>query len=220
MNDGTQTNWDAYYDVPYPLARFSRKITASRLMACLRLSRRPVSECCILELGGANSCFYGAIQAALRPRAYVIADINEPGLGRFKDSHPGDENVTLRCVDLLASPDLHFQADVVFSVGLIEHFDRDGTRVIVQSHFKNLKPGGLAVISFPTPTMLYRMTRRASELTGQWIFHDERPLLIQEVDDAVNGRGEKVNDEIIWKIFLTQRMVAYRKPETSTGERL
>jgi 2-polyprenyl-3-methyl-5-hydroxy-6-metoxy-1,4-benzoquinol methylase len=66
-------------------------------------------------------------------------------------------------------------ADVVFSVGLIEHFDQSGTNAMIRAHFKALKPAGCAIISFPTPTWLYRAAPRLAETLGLWKFPDERP---------------------------------------------
>ncbi len=75
--------------------------------------------------------------------------------------------------DVLRLGDLGFQADVVFSIGLIEHFDPAGTRQAIEAHFALLKPGGYAIISYPTPTWLYRAARTLTEAAGLWKFHDE-----------------------------------------------
>ena len=79
--------------------------------------------------------------------------------------------------------------DIVFSVGLIEHFDPAGTARVVAAHFDYLRPGGTAIITFPTPTWLYRVVRGLAEMTNNWIFHDERPLRLPEFERAVAGLG-------------------------------
>jgi cyclopropane fatty-acyl-phospholipid synthase-like methyltransferase len=99
----------------------------------------------------------------------------------------------------------------VFSVGLIEHFDPRGTRNAVRAHFRLLKPGGIALLTFPTPTWLYRLTRSLSEACRAWIFHDERPLSFDEVDRAAAGCGTVLEKRIVWPIFLTQYHVLWKK---------
>jgi len=61
---------------------------------------------------------------------------------------------------------LNLHTDVVFSVGLVEHFDVVETHEAVLAHFDVLRPGGLAIITFPTPTLLYRTTRSLLEGVG------------------------------------------------------
>ena len=107
--------------------------------------------------------------------------------------------------------DLPPAADLVFSVGLIEHFDREGTRRAVDAHFDLLKPGGIAVISFPTPTPLYRLARMAAELAGAWIFHDERPLRLVEVAAAAAPHVRLLSHRILWPIVFTQCLAVWRK---------
>jgi hypothetical protein len=202
------TDWDAYYARPYRTASFTRAITGARLVAAMRrhVAREPV----VVELGGANSCFFDRIREQIRPREYHIVDTNQTGLERFRERHGNLKNVHLHHHDVL-SLNLPLQADLVFSVGLIEHFDPAGTRDAVLAHFRPLKRQGIALITFPTPTWLYRLTRSLSEACGAWIFHDERPLCFDEVDRAAAGCGTVVEKCIVWPIFLTQYHVLWQK---------
>jgi len=106
---------------------------------------------------------------------------------------------------------LNMEADLVFSVGLIEHFSVRDTAKAVKAHFDILKSNGIAIISFPTPTFLYRMARFAAERLGLWIFHDERPLKQSEVSGTGGQYGQLLDQRIIWPIFLTQAMLVFRK---------
>jgi predicted SAM-dependent methyltransferase len=106
---------------------------------------------------------------------------------------------------------LDLEADAVFSVGLIEHFDPAGTRQAIGSHFALLKPGGCAVISFPTPTWLYRVARWLTEAVGAWKFPDERPLDRAEVLSAASQFGQVEFEKILWPIVFTQRLMVFRK---------
>jgi len=111
-------------------------------------------------------------------------------------------------------------ADLVFSVGLVEHFKPSETRAAVLAHFDYLRPGGTAIITFPTPTPLYRVTRGFIEELGMWRFPDERPLRPQEVMDAIRVRGEVIWEKMLWPLMLTQYLIVARKRCTTDAESL
>ena len=106
---------------------------------------------------------------------------------------------------------LEQQADVVFSVGLIEHFDPAGTRAALLAHLDALRPGGTLIITFPTPTRLYRAARGLLEMMGIWKFHDERPLAPAEVAESIRERGEVVLEKTLWPLVLTQHLMVAKK---------
>jgi SAM-dependent methyltransferase len=205
-----KTDWDQYYRAPFPAARWTRRITTRALLDMLSraLGKRP--RLAIAEIGGANSCFLEAVVERLRPDEYHIVDNNTLGLGRTKAPAGSSTKLELHQADVL---DLRFpgQVDCVFSVGLIEHFDNAGTRRAVQAHFDILKPGGIALISFPTPTPLYRVLRFAAESAGLWKFPDERPLELEEVASAASRDGDMLEHRLVWQIGFTQRIAVFRK---------
>lgn len=210
-----KTDWNAYYGQGYKAARFSRRVTAALLRRLIgRFAPGTGPDLNVLELGGANSCFYQDLVAAFHPGVYDVADNNEMGLEAFRQRALPGVRSTAHNLDVL-SPDIENLAgryDLCFSVGLIEHFDPPGTARAVAAHFTALRPGGVALITFPTPTWLYRATRFLAEKTGQWIFWDERPLLESEVRAAVRPHGEILHTGINWWIFLTQGFLVARKP--------
>ena len=120
------------------------------------------------------------------------------------------DDVVLHCQDVLNLA-LPGPLDLVFSVGLIEHFDPPGMRRAVAAHFDFLKPGGIAVITFPTPTPLYRCARRVAEWSGARVFHDERPLRLEEVAATAEPHGWMVLNRILWPIIFTQYLTVWRK---------
>ena len=164
----------------------------------------------MMEFGGGNSCFYELFDETFQPKAYYIVDNNQVGLDEFSRKIGKRENTYLINQDIL-DPSLKVECDVVFSVGLIEHFSVENTRKAILSHFDVLKKGGILILGFPTPTFLYKITRKISELLGLWMFHDERPLKISEVLDTVSPFGELLEKKIIWSIFLTQAMLVIKK---------
>lgn len=206
------TDWDRYHESPCRTARLSRAVTTRRLLRHIARHAAGTSGTLdIAELGGANSCFYAAIHDRFKPCRYWACDTNGAGLARLHEAFGGNEDLHLQECDVLdMSPGDTF--DVVFSVGLVEHFPVEGTARAIRAHFDVLKPGGIAIIAFPSPTLLYRGTRLFAEMLRLWIFHDERPLADAEVDAALRGCGDVVSREMTWLICLTQRMVVVRKP--------
>jgi hypothetical protein len=74
-----------------------------------------------------------------------------------------------------------------------------------------VKPGGYLVLFFPTPTWLYRLTRKLSELLRLWIFHDERPLFPDEITSILPNDSRLKISYTIWPIFLTQAVLVIQK---------
>lgn len=204
------TDWERYYRTTPWTARLTRRHTATALVRALTryAGARPAS---IVELGGANSCFLERILRELRPAAYHVVDTSEYGLELLRRRFPEHPQVRLHRQDVTALT-LELEADVVFSVGLIEHFDGPGMRQALEAHFRLLKPGGLAVLSFPEPTWLYRAARAVCEALGLWRFPDERPLRPEQVRACLAGHGEVVFEKTLWPLVFTQRLMAVRKP--------
>ncbi len=206
------TDWTRYYTSTPFTAKLTRRYTARVLVSTLRRfggfgGAKPLS---IVEIGGANSCFLDRIVRELRPEAYHVVDTNEYGLELLRERLNGSGVVHLHNQDVMQLS-MASQADAVFSTGLIEHFDAAGTRQAILAHFDILKPGGCAVISFPTPTFLYRVARIVLETLGLWHFHDERPLLPAEVIQTIEQRGSVLYEKTLWPLIFTQHLVVARK---------
>ena len=203
------TDWDSYYARPYRTASLTRKHTASVLIGLMRNNGGVHPS--ILEFGGANSCFIDQIIAQVEPARYDVIDNNRLGLELLKSRYMGDDRVSAIYGDVLSTSEPNAPYDIVFSVGLIEHFDPAGTAAAVAAHFRYLRPGGTAIITFPTPTWLYRIVRKLAEATHSWIFFDERPLRLAEFERAVANLGEIKSARILWPLILTQYCVVTRK---------
>jgi len=205
------TDWDTYYQSVPATAQLTRKYTTSVLLAAFaRATAADPSGLAITEIGGANSCFLDAVLANIRPRSYDVVDTNAFGLSLLA-KRVGDSSTVRLHEQSVLNMSLPPTADVVYSVGLVEHFDEKRTREAVLAHFDVVRPGGLVVITFPTPTLLYRATRGLIEAVGMWKFHDERPLLPAEVLATVRERGEVLQEKILWPLMLTQYLVVARK---------
>jgi glycosyltransferase involved in cell wall biosynthesis/SAM-dependent methyltransferase len=208
------TDWTRYYSSAPFAARFTRKYTASVLVEAFNKVRPETAGGVLVELGGANSCFLDRIISELRPRVYHVVDNNDHGLNLLSARSDRPPQVRLHYADVL-NINLKLHADAVFSVGLIEHFDATGTHRAVLNHLELLRPGGCAIISFPTPTLLYRAARGLAELVGVWDFPDERPIRREEVLASVAPFCDVVFEKTIWPIVYTQHLMVVRKRRSS-----
>lgn len=206
-----KTDWTKYYDKPYRTASFTRRITGRTLVGAIKKHFGETKGMVLTEIGGANSAFLELLLRELKPSEYTIIDSNETGLEKTRERIRPEDNVHLLKKDILNGEFDRQTSDLVLSVGLIEHFDQKGTQKAIQAHFEILKPGGFAVMTFPTPTVLYRISRFVAEKLGLWIFHDERPLMIQEVLETAKNYSESLEFKIIWPIFFTQGIAVFKK---------
>jgi len=210
---GAATDWDSYYTSVPATAKLTRRYTTAVLLDAIKRHASPTapeSRFSILEIGGANSCFVDSILAEISCVRYDVVDTNQYGLSLLAN-RVGDNGIVHLHEKSVLGLSLDRMADIVFSVGLVEHFDPQQTREAVLAHFDVLRPGGTVIITFPTPTLLYRMTRKFIETIGMWKFPDERPLEPPEVIAAVRDRGDVLFQKTLWPLMLTQHLVVARK---------
>jgi hypothetical protein len=169
----------------------------------------------VIEFGGGNSCFFEPLITTLPIARYDVADLNEKSLRLFEEQALKFSSVATSAhrADLQKEIPALPPADVVFSVGLIEHFAPEQTRDVARHHFACAKPGGAVIITAPTPTWLYRLTRFAAEQIGVWQFPDERPLQPAEIISAAEGLGIAKQSTTLWPLVLTQQAVVWQAPE-------
>ncbi len=206
----TATDWDRYYSSTPFTAKLTRKYTGSVIVAALKRYGHLNERSSLVEIGGANSCFLDRIMTECSPGAYHVVDSNEYGLSLLHSRVDGNPKVILHTADCL-DLDIDLKADVVFSVGLIEHFQPTDTRRAILAHFDILKKGGIAVISFPTPTLLYRAARFFTEASGLWKFPDERPLKHEEAFESIRQRGILLFEQTLWPLVFTQHIMVAKK---------
>jgi hypothetical protein len=203
---GKRTDWDEYYQRPAAPASVTRRITTRLLISLMRrfAGDKPGVIC---ELGGANSCFYESMRAAFNDADYLVIDNNAFGLQLLERRRRGDRQLSARNEDVLTMSTANTNADIVFSVGLIEHFQPTDTAAVIEKHFALARRGGLVIITFPTPTWLYNATRGIAERLDVWRFPDERPLTFDEVEAQVTRHGEILHSQVNWPIVLTQGVI-------------
>lgn len=208
----TVTDWDRYYSSIPATAQVTRRITSRKLCGHLRQFVSSTNFPTVVELGGANSWFIDRVRAAINPAEYACLDLNEKGLKLLEERYLPSNNVRGIRADALALTEEQKKQkfDVVYSVGMIEHFSEENTRKCIEAHFDICKPGGIVLITFPVPTLPYRTIRKFSEMLGQWYYYDERPLSFQEVCGVCDRKGKLEHQSINWWIGLTQGYVIYR----------
>jgi putative flippase GtrA/SAM-dependent methyltransferase len=212
------TDWNRYYTKRISFS-VTRAITAQCIInmlskAGLGTGREGRAVSSIIELGGGDSCFYACFHRVFPEARYTIIDKNKEGITRFFQKNEG-KNVRAVMADLLAGPVSAEKADLVFSVGLIEHFSTADTAKCIRAHFDLVKPGGYVLITYPSPTTLYNIIRRAAEALKIWAFPDERPLTSRETIPLFSRYGAVLQRKMNWWIGLTQEIVLV-KAQTGT----
>lgn len=168
----------------------------------------------VLELGGGNSCFVEQFVARNIDSIsqYDIIDNNELAIKKFCEKSLNIKNTGMN-INLSQLIETDEKYDFVYSVGLIEHFTKNIQKLVVKNHFAFCKSGGYVMLTFPTPTIKYRVCRKLMEFIGVWQFWDEVPLFAEEIEDLLCEQGEIIHSEINRKLFLTQSVVLVRKVE-------
>ena len=212
------TDWTEYYRKPFVLARFTRHYTRAAITRAISRYAGQDRPLVVAELGGANSCFLEALDSRFDIRQYHVFDTNSYGLSLLSTRTNCGAEVVVHEENVLRTP-AAMSSDVVFSVGLIEHFDRQGTGSAIRSHLDRLRPGGVLILSYPTPTPLYRTVRFLVELFSCWKFPDERPLDLQEVARHLAPECDLQEVCTLWPLILTQQMVIATKRSSSAAAR-
>lgn len=201
-----QTDWNRYYSSPLPTAYWSRAVIRKHLLRMFKKAdiRENFS---IAELGGGGSCFCEMIRKKFKIKNYTVYDSCQLGLNEFLKKNPDCKTIS---TDLLQWTPVE-KYDLVFSVGLIEHFSPEHTALLIRKHFEMTKDGGCVILFAPTPTLIYRVTRSIAELFRLWQFPDERPLKKEELRKTADQCGTYLKGYTIYTNFLSQYAVIYRK---------
>ena len=216
-NTDEKTDWDKYYSerkdnnskIILTITKTTRKITDSIILKLLGDNMKNINS--IIEFGGADSCFYQSLRKEMPNSKYTVIDNSEVGVGIFNNKYKDDKTEAIKLDILNDNIDSSIKSDLVFSAGLIEHFDENDTAIMIKKHFDYCNENGLVLITFPTPTILYRILRKTAEIVGVWKFPDERPLKKNYVLNECKRYGiiKKIKLNII--IGLTQYLVLVKK---------
>lgn len=168
-----------------------------------------------VEMGGGNSCFAEELIKRLPfISQYDIIDNNIYAVELYNKKQLGIK-AKGSVMDLSGEIDITDKYDFVYSVGLIEHFDNETQRIVIKNHFEMCKDGGYVLLTFPTPTLKYRVCRKIMEGIGVWQFYDEVPLFVDKIKDDLLFYGKIIDLRINRKLALTQSIVLIKKKNTN-----
>ena len=204
------TDWTAYYKEEKSwFSTFTQQFTLKEILHHIK-ENEPLD---LIELGGGNSCFAKELCNRRIIKRYDIIDNNNLAVEQFRRQELASQSHTGYLFDLLNKEEKIDSAlyDFVYSVGLIEHFIGEDIGTVIERHFECCKPGGIVLISFPTPTVKYRIIRKCMEVTGRWQFHDEVPLTYEAVRDIFTCNGDIQAHYVNRKLPLTQMIVVTKK---------
>lgn len=210
VTDKNETNWASYYKSRGCISSVTSAIAFWSFKRSIATYATEIKS--IAELGGANSIFYDRFKSNFpEVKLYLIDKC--PHISTFREKVLRDINSFDINTDILLDEfrQLNDSVDCVVSFGLIEHFNEKDTETMIAKHFTLVKPGGIVYLSFPTPTLLYRITRKLLTFIGKWPFHDERPLTFDEVLKTAEQYGRVVNRGMSYRLGLTQGVIIVRK---------
>jgi SAM-dependent methyltransferase len=205
--------------------RFARRNRPSNLIArlflhdvvyraCARLLRVAVFEgpISVLELGCGTGYVARRIAGRYGAERLVAVDSNPSMMDIARQTLQGVgcavEFVEADCFQI----GLLGQFDLVYSNGLVEHFDDARRARLLQIHADHVRGGGYCIVHAPAPSLSYRFFRGASERLGLWEHHDETPLPLQQLVQEVRQTGlDVLQVGYFWRAYLTEAGVIARK---------
>ena len=210
----TTTDWTGYYQKKRNIWSVITQTETWRILLSLVKKHCTKKKNNVIELGGGNSDFAKRFYQAKLVEKYVIVDNNRLACNLAKAKLKSYPNLLVYKKDLTEEIEKEIEiteGDIVYSTGLIEHFSKDNRRKIIKRHFEWCKKGGIVLITFPTPTLQYKVFRKAMEWIGVWQFWDEKPLYVDEIMDVLKENGTVLKIYINYWLPLTQTIVVVRK---------
>lgn len=182
------TDWEAYYSKRKSIfSSLTQKFTLKKILYCIEKYGGNSGD--IMELGGGNSCFAKQLMKLCKRsiNTYSIIDNCSLAVSKFKQMEiPGNAYLLDLTLDNITGNIIECY-DIVYSIGLVEHFQGKDLEQIIKNHFLLCKEGGMVLISVPTPTIQYCFTRKLMEKLRVWDFPDEKPLRYDEVEQFISG---------------------------------
>lgn len=235
----TGGNWDGIWARKETLQKlyFFRKIGVLYLEASGLLSkffkkyRSKDKKYSVIEFGCGGSSYLPYLNNKYNNLELYGMDKSPNGCNltvKIIDGGPKSSNIV--CSDVLHPPFKSNKFDIVYSVGLIEHFD--DTKEVLEKHVDLLKPGGLLICYIPniigfqgnffrflSLKILYKpkLSKKESE---QWIW-GMKYISMKELETWYKEMGLKdIKVKPIGGIFPMMMMESYRAENNSFSVRL
>ncbi len=204
------TDWTAYYRRKKSIfSTITQKITMRFLSKRFKEIGMD-SHWSILECGGGNSCFAKYIVQNFHVKQYDIADNNSLAIEKARVMPEINNAKYLNLTENIEDKSLIQKYDLVYSIGLVEHFDTDEQMRVIKNHFNFVRPGGYVLISAPTPTIKYRFYRKCMEIMHVWRFWDETPITQIDFVKKMENYGEIIFAGVNKRLPLTQFVVVIK----------
>jgi len=215
VRKNTQTDWTSYYSKNKSFwSNITQKATLKIIIDVINkwvLAKKDSAEIDLVELGGGNSCFAEAVCDQVYINRYDIVDNNKLSVELFNKKILKAQEYSGIISSVLDGTSQEHKYDFVYSVGLIEHFTKQEREAVIKTHFDYCTDDGYVLITFPTPTLKYRVTRKMMEILHVWRFWDETPLVFSDVKDCFEEYGSIESVEINKALPLTQMVVVVKK---------
>jgi SAM-dependent methyltransferase len=145
----------------------------------------------ILEVGAGGSHTLGALAGRLNCKAYGI-EPDRDGIMKTRQLAAAERGeVEMVCGDGFCLPFADGEFDVVYSLGLIEHFHSEQSGDMVAEHQRVCKPEGLVIVAVPNYLNLPHTLRKLI-LGKNYEYYPERSYTPRKLRKLLTSRGLRV----------------------------
>ena len=207
------TDWNKYWDNPdaFILKYFFHRHQFKALADLLKnINFKDPIE--ILEFGSGSGAEAKWLCQRFKVKKITCIDSNDNMLNLSRKIL-----ANVQCeVDLLNLDFFNYESDkqydIVYSGGVIEHFEPEKRYELLKKHCSATRPDGFCLLYFPTPTKSYWFFRKIYEILGIWIFTDEVPLEADVVIEEMKSLNfNAIKSNIFWKHFLTEAGIIFKR---------
>lgn len=202
-----QTDWKKYYSKK-PIKIIIKKRNNNICFILNVLKSNSFFGGNVLEYGGGNSMVAEAISNSFDVRKFTIVDSNKYGIELLKNRNI--DNLNARCESIFEYKDEKIY-DLIYSIGLIEHFQENNLIKCIKEHFRYVKDGGYVLITFPVKCFRYMFIRAVMEVFNLWRYTDEVPLNNKKIGDILKDYGDVIVNEVNSKLILPQAFILVKK---------
>lgn len=202
-----QTDWKKYYSKK-PIKIITKKRNNNICFILNVLKNNSFFGGNVLEYGGGNSMVAEAISNSFDVRKFTIVDSNKYGIELLKNRNI--DNLNARCESIFEYKDEKIY-DLIYSIGLIEHFQENDLIKCIKEHFRYVKDGGYVLITFPVKCFRYMFIRTVMEVFNLWRYTDEVPLNNKKIGDILKDYGDVIVNEVNSKLILPQAIILVKK---------
>jgi SAM-dependent methyltransferase len=147
----------------------------------------------VLEVGAGGSHTLGAIAGRLKCRSYGV-EPDEQGIAKtieLADLESG--NVKMIRGDGFRLPFDDDSFDVVYSLGLIEHFEKSESSALISEHVRVCKKDGTVIVAVPN-LLNFPHTLRKWILGSRYEYYPERSYSPGELKSLILGQGLAIQE--------------------------